>query len=292
MIRVRDGIRLAVRSYHPASPSAAGASRPVVCLPGLTRNSRDFHVIAEALSRDPDRPRAVHAIDARGRGLSDHDGDWKNYSVPIETQDIIDVYAALGFHGSAIIGTSRGGLQAMVLGALQPTALGPVVLNDIGPVIEREGLARIAGYVGKGAVPVSWTEAATLLQGSSREHFPAVNAQTWATVARQLYNENDGRPAQGYDPAIGKGFSILGGPPPTLWPQFGTLARVPLLIVRGERSDLLSVETVRLMESRHPRARSVVVPGQGHAPLLMDDLAIGHIKRFLASTDEPARGAA
>jgi pimeloyl-ACP methyl ester carboxylesterase len=285
LVRVRDGLRLAVRRYRPARSAMAKVARRVVCLPGLTRNSRDFHVLAAALASDPVTPREVVAIDARGRGHSDHDPDWKNYVVPVETQDIVDVYAALGLHGSAIIGTSRGGLQTMVLGAIQPAALGPVVLNDIGPVIERDGLARIGGYVGKGALPASWAEATAALVALGRTQFPAVAPETWATVARQLYNEGDGKPAPGYDPALGKGFSVFDGPPPALWAQFGTLRAVPLLILRGELSDLLSVETVRQMETRHPNVRAITIRGEGHAPLLMDAVSISAIKDFLVRTD-------
>ena len=288
-IRVWDGLRIAYRRYDPPlgrdARTAARRKRTVVCLPGLTRNSRDFHVLATALSRDAERPRTVIAIDARGRGLSGYDPDWKNYSVPVEAQDVIDVYAALGLHGSAVIGTSRGGLQAMVIGALQPAALGPVVLNDIGPVLERDGLSRIAGYVGKGSVPANWTEAAEQLAVLGRTQFPAVEPRIWMIVAHQLFNETEGKPARGYDPAIGRGFSIFDGPPPALWPQFGTLKRVPLLILRAEKSDLLTADTVRQMEARHPRAGSYVVRGQSHAPLLMDDPTVDRIKAFLAETD-------
>lgn len=287
-LRVRDGLRLAYRRYEPAASAPRGLGRAVVCLPGLTRNSRDFHVLATALSQDKQRPRRVVSIDARGRGLSEPDPDWKNYTIPIEAQDLVDVYTALGLHGSAIVATSRGGLQTMVLGGLQPTALGPVVLNDIGPILERDGLSRIAGYVGKGSVPTSWQEAADQLAAIGRKEFPAVPPELWLTFAHQLYNETDGRPAHGYDPALGKGFSVFDGPPPPLWPQFGTLSRVPILVLRGEKSDLLSAETVRQMEARHPHAASFVVPGQGHAPLLMDSATIDRIKAFLAATDPTA----
>jgi pimeloyl-ACP methyl ester carboxylesterase len=285
LVRVRDGLRLCVREYHPLAVNGCRHGRTVVCLPGLTRNSRDFHVLARALVSDPVRPRRVVAIDARGRGYSEYDSDWKNYAVPVEAQDVIDVYAARGLYGSAIVGTSRGGLQTMVMGALQPAALGPVVLNDIGPVLERDGLSRIAGYVGRGSVPANWTEAADALAALARTQFPSVAVATWATVARQLYNDADGRPARGYDPMIGKKFSVFDGPPPTLWPQFATLKGVPLLILRGELSDLLSTETVRQMEARHPRARSYTIPGQSHAPLLMDAATISRIKSFLSETD-------
>lgn len=279
-IRVRDGLRLHVRRH-----GLSRHSRPVLCLPGLTRNGRDFAVLAEALAADARHPRTVYALDYRGRGFSDHDADWKNYTVPVEAQDVVDVMAALGIHGAALVGTSRGGLIAMVLGALQPTAFGPVVLNDIGPVIEREGLARIAAYVGRTPVPQTWEEAARLLREQMHEHFPAVPEDDYLAIARQLYNDRDGRPAAGYDDKLARTFSLADGPPPALWPQFQTLAKKPLMVIRGERSDLLAQETVEEILKRHGDARALTVAGQGHAPLLRDAATIAAIATFLAETD-------
>lgn len=279
-IRVRDGIRLHVRRI-----GRDRRRRPVLCLPGLTRNSRDFTVLAEALAGDPGQPRTVYALDSRGRGLSEHDADWKNYTVPVEAQDVVDVMAALDLHGAALIGTSRGGLIAMVLGALQPAAFGPVVLNDIGPVIEREGLARIAAYVGRTPVPQTWEEAARLLREQMRQHFPAVPEEDYVAIAKQLHNDNDGRPAAGYDDKLARTFSLADGPPPALWPQFQSLAKKPLLVIRGGCSDLLAQATVEEMLKRHGDARALTVEGQGHAPLLRDAPTIAAIATFLAERD-------
>src|SRR5262245_48977365 len=129
----RDGLKLHARRY-PAAPTAA-PGRTVVCLAGLTRNGRDFHDLAVALSRRPGSPRTVFTIDYRGRGLSAFDSDWRNYAVQIEMLDVIDFITLEGLHDVAMIGTSRGGLITMLLAAVQPTAIGAVVLNDIGPVI-------------------------------------------------------------------------------------------------------------------------------------------------------------
>lgn len=279
-LRVRDGLRLHVRRY-----GRDRRRRPVLCLPGLTRNGRDFTMLAEALAGDALHPRTVYALDYRGRGLSDPDPDWKNYTVPVEAQDVVDVMAALDIHGAALVGTSRGGLIAMVLGALQPAAFGPVVLNDIGPVIEREGLARIAAYVGRTPVPQTWEEAARLLREQMREHFPAVPDEDYLAIAKQLHNDKGGRPAAGYDDKLARTFSLADGPPPALWPQFQSLARKPLMIIRGERSDLLSQATVDEMLKRHGDARALSVEGQGHAPLLRDSTTIGAIAAFLADAD-------
>lgn len=280
----RDGLRLFARCYD-----APGSTRPpVLCLAGLTRNSRDFHDLATALSTGP-TARPVWALDSRGRGHSEHDRDWKNYSIPIETQDVIDFATVAGLHGAHVVGTSRGGLIAMVLGALQPTIIRSVVLNDIGPVIDRDGLSRIAGYVGRIPLPATWPEAADLVAGMSKKQFPGVPAEHWPEVARAWFNDKDGRPASGYDPAIGKTVTVTGAPIPELWPQYEALGQVPLLVVRGVNSDILSEATLAEMLRRHPDASSLIVPGQGHAPLLKDRMSIDAISQFMAAVDAGER---
>ena len=279
-VTVRDGLKLHV-GHWPAPRSKA---RPVLCLPGLTRNGRDFLDVAAALSDGPDG-REVFALDARGRGLSDCDPDWRNYSIPTETHDVIDVMTALGLHDAAILGTSRGGLLAMVLAAIQPTMIGAIVLNDIGPVIEREGLMRIAGYVGRMPLPLSWADAEKMIADISAKAFPAVQADVWPKLARAWFNEQDGRPAPGYDPSLGRSFSSTDATPPALWPQFGALKNAAVLVVRGETSDLLSAATVTEMQARHPNCARLTVRGEGHAPLLMDKPTIGAIRTFFDAAD-------
>src|SRR5262249_54680303 len=155
--------------------------------------------------------------------------NWRNYTVLVETQDVIDLSIIAGLHGATLIGTSRGGLIAMVLAALQPTIIGAVVLNDIGPVIEREGLARIAGYVGRTPLPASWQEAADVIAAMSRRHFPDVPPAHWLEVARAWYNDKDGQPAPGYDAAIARAASLAKTRLPELWPQFAGLSHLPTL---------------------------------------------------------------
>lgn len=279
----QDGLRLYGRHYPALNPSGA---RPVVCLAGLTRNSRDFHTVALALSGSGMPQRDVFTLDTRGRGFSQHDDDWKNYAVPIEMQDVIDYMIMLGLRDAGIIGTSRGGLIAMVLAAVQPSLIGAVVLNDIGPVIEMDGLARIAGYVGRVPVPKSWADAARIVLDLTRRDFPNLSEADAEAVARQLFNERNGKPVSGYDAKLAKCLSVLDGPMPQLWPQFEALKRVPLLVVRGGNSDLLSEATVEEMRRRHPRMTSVTAPNEGHAPLLRDEPTISAIASFFAQSDE------
>ena len=280
----RDGLRLYARHY--AVPGAW--RRPVVCLAGLTRNARDFHDLATALARPDEGGRDVYAVDYRGRGRSEYDADWKNYSILVELNDVLDFMTMRCLSRAAIVGTSRGGLVAMLMAALRPNAMGAVVLNDIGPVIERDGLARIIAYVGRVPLPADWEEATELVRDMNQRQFPAVSAEHWAEFARLVFDEQSGLPAPSYDPNLSKAISMMDGPTPELWPQFAALSPVPVLAIRGSNSDILNDRTLAEMKARHPRITAVSVRGQGHAPLLKDAPTIGTIADFLARTDGEA----
>jgi pimeloyl-ACP methyl ester carboxylesterase len=275
----RDGLRLYARHY----PMPGSLRRPLVCLAGLTRNSRDFHDIASVLSRPDETGRDVYAIDYRGRGRSEYDPDWKHYSILTELNDVLDFMTMRGL--------KRGGLITMLMAVLRPTAIGAAIINDIGPVIEREGLARIVAYVGRVPLPADWKEATDLVFEMNKRQFTGVPTAQWAEFARQVFNDDHGLPAQSYDPKLSKAVSVMGGPTPELWPQFEALGHVPLFILRGENSDILSAKTLEEMRARHPRADAVTVRGQGHAPLLKDAATIGAIADFLARTDSEAYAA-
>lgn len=279
----RDGLRLYARHY----PAPGSTLRPVVCLAGITRNSRDFHVIARALSRDPVRPRPVFTLDTRGRGQSAWDPEPKNYSVPFEMLDALDFLTLRSLSDVALMGTSRGGIIAMVMAAAQPSAIGCIVLNDIGPVIEIDGLSRIAGYIGRVPMPHSWADAGRIVKDMNKTQFTRISDAEWVEVARQFFNDADGRPTPGYDPKLAGALSVLDGPMPQLWPQFEATKRVPLMVLRGENSDILSLATVEEMRRRHPAITAHTVRWEGHAPLLRDDHTIAEVARFLASADRP-----
>lgn len=282
----RDGLRLHGQRYRPAARTTRA---PVLCLGGLTRNGRDFHDIAVALSGYAPA-REVLTLDSRGRGMSEHDPDWRNYSVPIEMLDVQDFMAAAGLESAAFLGTSRGGLITMVLAAAQPGLIRSAILNDIGPVIEMEGLLRIAGYVGRAPLPNSWQDAARIVRDINQKQFTAVPEGQWMELARQLFNDQDGRPAPGYDEKLARALSILDGPIPALWPQFEALRQVPVMVLRGENSDLLSAATVEEMRRRHPTLMAVTVANEGHAPLLKDGPTIAAIRGFLESLEHAASG--
>jgi len=282
-IRVYDGLQIYGRHYQ----APGSKRRPLVCLAGLTRNSRDFHGLALALSGAGEGARPVYTIDTRGRGQSEFAKDWRGYTVPSEMLDVQDFMAARHLHNAAVLGTSRGGLIAMVLAAVQPSLIGTVILNDIGPVIDHVGLLRISGYVGKQQPPLTWEQAAQRMAAAEQDIFPDIETGEWAAIARQRFNEADGKPAVGYDPQIGRTLdSVSNGPPPAFWKQFNALNHVPCLVLRGELSDLLSNETVTAMTERHPNCRAHTVPRQGHAPLLADTPTQDVVREFLRAQDD------
>lgn len=282
----KDGLRLYARHYPAASDAAP--RRPVLCLPGLTRNSRDFHDIAMALASAAGAPRDVYTLDSRGRGGSDNDPNWKNYSVPVETGDALDFLTSIDVHHAALIGTSRGGILSMMMAAARPSAVGAVVLNDVGPVINRNGLARIMAYVGRTPVPLDWAEATRMTLDMSRDQFPRLTAADAGVLARQWFNDANGKPAQAYDPAIAKSLVLPDGPMPALWKQFGALAKVPVLVLRGGTSDLLSEADVGEMQKKHSNLSAHTVPDEGHAPLLRDAPTQKVVRDFLERADNVA----
>ncbi len=284
-IRFSSNNGLTLYARHYGEPRAG--VRPVLCLPGLTRNSADFHDLASFLAHHPTRPRQVICPDYRGRGKSDYDPEWRNYSPFIELLDTLDLIAIMGLEHAAIVGTSRGGIIAMLMAAVRPNAMSALVLNDIGPEIETAGLARIMGYAGKVPLPATWEEATELVRSMNKRFFTNLSDDDWAELARQLFSERNGRPAPGYDTRLADALSEIdiAQKIPTMWPQFEALTRIPVLVLRGEHSDLLSAATVAEMEARHPRLASVTVHAQGHAPLLKDRFTIGIIADFLRETD-------
>jgi pimeloyl-ACP methyl ester carboxylesterase len=283
----RDGLTLYGREWG----EAAMPGLPLLCLPGLTRNADDFDAIAATLSSGPS-PRRVICFDFRGRGRSAH-APVETYTQATEADDTALGLAALGLDRVAILGTSRGGMVAMVLALTKPQLAGAAILNDIAPVIETAGLVRIAGYVGV-APPANWAEAATMLKASQGEMFPSLDAAGWMRFARQLYRDADGRPVLSYDPKIGEAFRAFdpAKAPPPFWPAFEALASVPTMVIHGALSDILSATTVAEMAVRHPHLTVHTVADEGHAPLLWDAESHRAIAHFLAAADAPPPPAA
>lgn len=282
-VSAADGLRLYARDYGPD----IGDALPVVCLPGLARTSEDFHDLAMDLSTDPSHPRRVLSLDYRGRGRSDWDKDWRNYDVRIEANDVLQVLIVAGIHKAAFVGTSRGGLITMALGALHPTVLAAAVLNDVGPAIEGKGLMRIRGYVGKLPVPRTLQEGAELLKRMADTQFPHLTDDQWLKQARGTWRDDNGHLVLRYDPLLMKTLEALDleMPLPDLWPLFEGLKPFPVLAIRGANSDLLSASTLQTMQQAHPRLKAITVPDQGHAPALEGDL-ITAIRRLVVETEK------
>ncbi|NKK71213.1 alpha/beta fold hydrolase [Rhizobium leguminosarum bv. viciae] len=264
-----DGLRLYARDYQPDQAATTGRL-PVICLPGLTRNTRDFHPLALLLSRDTTMPRRVIALDSRGRGNSAWDENKANYNLAVEAGDVIGACAAFGIERAIFIGTSRGGLILHLIAATRPDLLEAVILNDIGPVLEAEGLMLIRDYLNGGRKPADWNEAADILTENHGASFAVLAEQDWREMALALYRDINGRPVADFDPAIVEALKSIdfSQPLPDLWEQFESLSRLPLMLIRGENTSLLSQETAGEMARRHPRLILHAAEGQGHAPLL------------------------
>jgi len=285
-----DGLRLHAADYGRGNPATRGRL-PVVCLPGLTRNTRDFDDLAQLLTNDPKEPRRVVSFDYRGRGQSGWDKDPARYNITVEAEDVLSGMAALGLEHAIFIGTSRGGLIMHVLAATRPGIMAAGVLNDIGPVIEGAGLAQIKAYLSRMPEPKSWDDAAQILAEAHAKSFPALTQTDWLDFARSVYVEKDGQLVADYDPRLLDGLKgiDLGTPLPTLWPQFDGLGRMPLLALRGEHSTLLSADTLSKMESRVPSLQTATISGHGHAPILHLSGIPEILTRFFASVDKQNR---
>jgi pimeloyl-ACP methyl ester carboxylesterase len=288
-----DGLQLHVRDYGPRD----GAAIPIVCLAGLTRSSGDFDPLATALATGGGAggPRRVLALDYRGRGRSEYDPNWHNYSLEIENADILTVLDAAGIERAIFVGTSRGGLHAMGLSASRPMVIVGAVLNDIGPVLDPAGIARIRSYLGTTPVPRSLDEAVAILKRIMADRFTALSEADWKACAEATFLDHNGRLGILYDENLAKSFMSNTDltPLPTFWPLFEGLRGRPVLVVRGANSDLLAPETVAEMVSRHDNCEVHVAEGQGHAPLLNDAPTIRRICSFVTRAEAAAgaRGA-
>lgn len=258
-----DGLNLHYRNYPGP---IGGTALPVLCLHGLTRNARDFTALAEALSAK----RRVIVPEMRGRGLSDYAPDSDTYSPLTYVTDVEKLMTEQGITRLVVIGTSMGGLMTMLMAHGAPGRMAAVVMNDIGPELNPDGIARISGYVGQGRSYPTWVHAARALEAAHAAAFPDFTLDQWLEMAkRTMVVTQNGRISYDYDMAIAEPFAKPGNAaPPNLWLAYEALRDVPMLLVRGELSDLLSPDTVKQMGVRNPKLRSITVPRVGHAPTL------------------------
>lgn len=268
-----DGLRLYCRDYPGPRPDA-----PVVlCLPGLTRNGKDFHDLATALAA---RCRVL-CPDMRGRGRSERDPDPARYRPDRYCADMLTLLDLLGVARVAIVGTSLGGLMAMTLAALRPALVGPVVLNDVGPELDPRGIDRIKAYLSHPQPPAAAEVVIARLARINADVFPDYGPDDWRALAMATCVIEGSLMTTDVDPAIAQNL-LSGAELPDLWPLFGLLAGRPVMVVRGERSDVLSAAVVQRMAGRLPGLQVLEVPGRGHAPTLGEAGVMERVVEFLA----------
>jgi pimeloyl-ACP methyl ester carboxylesterase len=249
--------------------------KPILCLAGLTRNGTDFDYVAPHLSDT-----RLIRLDYRGRGRSDR-ADPATYQVPVEAADALALLDHLGIARAAILGTSRGGLIAMVLAATAKERLTGVCLNDIGPVIQAEGVSGIEAFIGKPPVQTTLEDAAEA-RARIMVGFDNVPMDRWRAEAAKHYVEGPEGLSITYDPRLREAFlAALEGPPPDLWPLFDALQDLPLALIRGANSDLLSRGTAAEMRRRRPDMLFADVPDRGHVPFLDEPEAVAVIRQWV-----------
>ena len=286
-----DGLRLHARDY-PGDEAAP----PLVCLPGLTRNARDYHEFALAragndfaLARAGGR--RVIAVDLRGRGESAYARDPMSYVPLTYVQDVEAMLRAFNIARFVAVGTSLGGIVTMLLSGMRHGDLAGALLNDVGPEIDPAGLSRIRGYVGRQSAWPTWMHAARAVGEANAAIYPDYSVEDWLAMAKRLYRLNSaGRVVLDYDMKIAEPFRVPGNEAgPDMWRALAGLANVPVLLVRGEHSDVLSAATAERMVSALDDAELATVPGIGHAPTLTEPMLAEPIARFLArAAKEPA----
>jgi pimeloyl-ACP methyl ester carboxylesterase len=281
--RSPDGLNLYAKRYGPKDAPLA-----ILCMHGLTRNHKDFEPMIAAL---PDRYQFI-SVDVRGRGQSDRDPDTEHYTPVIYVSDMEVLLNHLQLDRVALIGTSMGGLMAMLMMKTMPQRIRGVVLNDVGPAVDKTGLERIASYTSDTEPKAGWDDAAAAMGKVQAGTFPDFGPDQWMALARRTYRAlDDGRVALDYDPEITRAVGKLR--PGLLmriamWRLYRELTKSPLLVVRGETSDILSEKTAAKMIKRHPDARLAIVPRVGHAPILDEPEAIDAIRHFLANVEARA----
>ena len=274
----RDGLSLYARTY---SPPGGEQGLPVICLHGLTRNSKDFEDIAPVIAG---WGRRVIAADVRGRGQSDRDPNPDNYQPKDYARDVVEMMKALGIDRAVFIGTSMGGIITMMMMAVKPKAVAAAILNDTGPMIAPEGIARILTYAGQPVTIGDWNDAAGYVRKTNAVAFAHYSDEDWHRFAQRTFRQGENGPELDYDPAI-KGVISKPVPKLALWLTgllFRRLARKrPTLLVRGGMSDLITADIASKMQRMVPKMRRVDVPGIGHAPMLTEPEAVDAVQQFL-----------
>lgn len=270
-----DGLSLYVRDY----PGPANSTKtPILCLGGLTRNSKDFAGMAKYHSRY----RRVICPDKRGRGRSEYDPNWQNYNPQVYVEDVRHILCASGLHEVVVIGTSLGGILGMAMATALPGFIKALVMNDIGPEVRTDTLAAIIDYMKVPPALSSWEEAGKHARAAFGDQIPLPTDADWARAARTSYIEReDGKIIFDFDPSIIKPILKDDTQVHDLWHFFGATRRLPLLVVRGGKSTILDQGLLDQMHDQHPNMKSAVAAGVGHAPSMVEPEALGALNDFL-----------
>lgn len=268
-----DGLNLYYRDF-----GSDKSGTPIICLPGLTRNSRDFEDLANYLS---DRRRVI-TTDLRGRGFSDYDENWENYHPLTYVQDVWSLLDHLGIDQVIVIGTSLGGLCAMVMSATNHDRIAGVVMNDIGPEINPAGIARVQEYTGRVPPVTSWDEAAQQTKEIYGEWLPGLSDEDWQKMAWRAYREDEnGVPRLDMDMNIGEAVRKVGAQKGDPWQLFDSFGEMPVTVLWGVMSDILTEDIVDKMKARKPDLQVAPIPNRGHVPLLNEPESLAAIDEFL-----------
>lgn len=281
LVPAADGTRIFAELHGPDRSGVA----PLLCLPGLTRNGRDFEPVVDRYASE----RRVLTVDFRGRGRSENAADPLTYRPDVELADTLAVLDAFGLHRAAVLGTSRGGIVGLLMSAIAPDRVCGLCLNDIGPRIEPAGLLRIMGYVGFEMVFPDWNSGARAY-GATAPGFVDVSEEQWQTAVQRAYvRRQDGRITPYYDMKLSATLpsrqDVEAGKTPELWSLLPALAGKPVTCLRGDASDLLSRETVNRLCTELPQTDAIEVPGRGHVPFLDEPESVAALDRWLARID-------
>lgn len=275
-----DGLRLHYRDY-----AGDGSRPPILCLPGLTRNARDYDAFARSLAG----AWRLIAVDLRGRGESAYAKDPMTYVPLTYVQDIEALLGELKIERFVGVGTSLGGIVTMLLAATRPGRIAGALLNDVGPEIEPAGLSRIRGYVGRGSAYPTWMHAARAVAEANGDIYPGWGIEEWLAMAKRLYRLNSaGRVVLDYDMKIAEPFRVPGSEAgPDMWKALAGLRDAPVLVVRGARSDVLSAAVAERMVAQLDHAELAVAPDVGHAPTLAEPVLAEPVARLLSRALAP-----
>lgn len=273
-----DGLTLFYRDYGAANPGL-----PIVCLPGITRNSRDFEDIAAHLSSSY----RVLATDFRGRGFSDYDPKWQNYHPLTYVNDVVALLDHAQLDKVILLGTSLGGLVSTILASQHSARVAAAIINDIGPEIAAAGLERIKSYIGRAPAVRNWDDAVVQARETYGHAMPGLSESEWQRLVRRGYREDKfGVPRLDMDPMVGVAARKIGAGLDDPWELFNGFANKPLLLIQGALSDILTDDIVDRMRARKPDMQHIKVANRGHPPLLDEPECIDAIDTFLRSVND------